>query len=112
MACWETVRVEQTQAERDAEIAEALAELERKLLIGEIRIGISPEGAIVFEGWEQRERAGVSDVCAFERLSQQDSAALMTAVQTAEALYGRSVDREQIKQGVHSHDGGATWSTH
>jgi hypothetical protein len=40
------------------------------------------------------------------------SAMAKTAIARAEALAGRSVNRQAVAQGHHSHDGGATWHQH
>lgn len=36
----------------------------------------------------------------------------LQAIARAEALAGRSVDKQVIGQGVHSHDSGKTWHDH
>ena len=111
MACEYMRAPQQTEAERRAEIAASLAELEQALLSGKVSIGISTTGAVVFQSWGD-ERAGVTDACAYQRLSQAGSFALSQAVATAQAQTGRVVSVAQVAAGVHSHDGGKTWGTH
>jgi hypothetical protein len=40
------------------------------------------------------------------------SALAKAKIAAAEALSGRSVNREAVAHGHHSHDNGATWHTH
>lgn len=99
-----------TQAQRDAEIKEVLAKLEAELNLGRVGIRINPAtGAIAFTGWQDKDRGGVSDVCAYRTLTAQNSFALRQAVQRAEAMAGRKVNPQQVAAGTHSHDGGNTW---
>lgn len=60
----------------------------------------------------QLDRSKVTDLCAFRALRILGSAPLRTALARAEALAGRKADMAVIGRGVHSHDGGKTWSTH
>lgn len=95
-----------------AEQREALKRLEIMLQAGGVGLRVGENGAIVFEGWMPMDRKGFSDVCAFTMLQEQGSFALQQAVQRAEMAAGRSIDMSVIAAGVHSHDGGKTWSTH
>jgi hypothetical protein len=98
-----------TQAQRDAEIKEAIAKLEAELNLGRVGVKISATGAIAFTNWSKDDRGGVSDVCAYRTLTAQNSFALRQAVQRAEAMAGRKVNPQQVAAGTHSHDGGNTW---
>ena len=98
---------EQTQAMRDEEIDDSLRRLEASLATGKVAIGISSDGAIVFEGWEDRD--GVTDVCAYMKLTADGSFELATAVAMAETAAGVTVNAGVVASGVHSHDGGKTW---
>lgn len=110
MAC-ETIRFpEQTPEERAAEISEAMTGLERQLADGTARLVVDPlTGAVGFDGW--RDRRFITDACAFNSLDQQQSPALAAALWEAQAQ-GLVISREAIARGVHTHDGGQTWSTH
>lgn len=98
--------------ERERIFAAALADLESRLAARSIRVVIGPTGAITFAGWDGDSRQGVTDVCAYRTLTARHSPALAAAVRAAEMLSGRRVNPQQIAAGVHSHDGGATWSAH
>lgn len=108
MAC-ETYRMtpQQTEAQRQAEVKQKLKALEDQLRTKSVRLGISPNGAIVFKGWA--DRGGVTDACAFRRLTSQGSFELRRAVIAAEAEGGRKVNMNAVNSGEHSHDGGKTF---
>lgn len=99
----------QTEADRKKQIAEKLKRLEEKLKLRAIGVVIGPQGALTFQNWSDEDRAGITDVCAFRALERQGSLALRQAIERAESLYGRKVDRRMIAAGIHSHDGGKTW---
>ena len=89
--------------------AQALAELEGALNNGRVSVAIG-SGSLAFVGWENR--AGLTDLCAYRRLTADNSPALRAAVMAAEAMTGQSIDAQSISAGMHSHDNGQTWSTH
>jgi len=107
MPCDTVYRREQTKQEREAEIRAALVGLEQRLKDGAVRVTISPQGAIAFTGWNERD--DVTDVCAYRTLAARGSWELRQAVARAEALSGRKVNERAVVAGVHSHDGGSTW---
>lgn len=109
MPC-ETVRTRnQTEAQRRREIDESLAQLERSLARGAVEVAIGSDGAVCFANWGE-ERRGVTDVCAFQTLQSRDSWELRQAIARAEMVSGRKVNEAAVAGGVHSHDGGRTWS--
>lgn len=112
MPCPTYVRQNQTAVERQAEIQETLARLEQSIVSGRVTAIVGQQGAVTLSGWSKADRAGVTDVCALQRLRQTGSAAMLHALQVAEQRAGRQVDWQAIAAGVHSHDGGRTWSAH
>ena len=110
MACESIRRSGQTLVERMDQVKTALARLERYLSTGSVKVQIGPNGAVAFAGWNDRD--DVTDACAFHSLSATSSWALKQAVARAEALTGRKVNPAAVAAGMHSHDGGRTWSTH
>ncbi len=97
----------QTKAERLAETITALARLEAALKAGTVVVKVGPTGGIAFAGtWD---RKGISDACAYRALAQKGSSELRMALAKAEAQAGRSVDKQAVAAGIHSHDGGKTW---
>ena len=88
--------------------APAVAEAQLYALVtGTVKVVIGRNGAIAFKGLWRSD--GVADVCAYRALSAENSVELRRAVARAEAIAGVKVNPQQVAQGTHSHDGGATW---
>ena len=96
-----------TEQQRTAQRG-ALARLEAAISAGTVKVVIGRGGAPAFAGWT--DNAGVSDLCAYRALS--NSPAMRRAVLRAEAMGGNKLDPRAIASGLHSHDGGSTWSRH
>ena len=99
----------QTQQQKQNQ-ARAIARLEAALAMGAASVVIGASGAIAFKGWG--DRGGYSDLCAYRKLASANSPALRRAIIRAEAMAGRKIDPRAVASGMHSHDAGATWSTH
>lgn len=56
-------------------------------------------------------RARVSDVCGYRLLMATGAPLAKQAIARAEQLAGRTVSRQAVANGHHSHDGGHTWHT-
>ena len=110
MACMSILAEGQSLASRIAETEKSLKRLETYLQTGTVRISISPQGAISFQGWRDSDR--ISDTCAFRSLSATNSWALRQAVMKAEAMSGRRVNLKAVAAGIHTHDSGRTWEKH
>ena len=109
MPCDTVYAPKQTPQQRRTQIEEATARLEKALASKEAGVVIDKAtGAVAFTG-DWKDRAGVSDACAYRRLSVKSSFALRQAVATAETVAGRKVNAQAVAAGVHSHDGGKTW---
>jgi hypothetical protein len=91
------------QAQRDA-----LKRLLQALATGTVTVVVGRTGGVAFKGWADNE--GVSDICAYRALA--NSPEMRRAVLRAEALSGNRMDPQAIASGLHSHDGGASWSRH
>lgn len=111
MPCDRKLKPQQTVQERAEEIRRAVAQLSQALAMGSVKVKISAQGAIAFQGWDLG-RDGVTDACAYRRLMATGSALAKAKIAQAEQLAGRSVNKQLVGQGVHSHDGGATWHNH
>lgn len=109
MACESRLRQGQTFVARVAEVEKALERLEQYLSTGTVRIGVGPNGAVSFIGWQDRD--DVMDVCAYRTLSAANSWALRQAVVKAEAMSGRKINPAAVAAGWHTHDH-KNWSTH
>ena len=88
----------------------ALGALAKALSSGAVRVKVGRNGAVAFDGWQEQDRAGLYDLCAYRRLSAEHSPELRQAVMRAEALAGVKVSARTVAAGVHSHDGGQTWN--
>jgi hypothetical protein len=112
MACETMRRPKQTVQERIAEVVKAIALLDAKLKKRQVKPVVNKAtGAITFAGWVEG-RDGLTDACAYRRIMATGSSLAKSEIIRAEQLAGRSVNRQALAAGVHSHDGGATWGTH
>jgi hypothetical protein len=111
MPCDTRRKPRQTVQERASEVRGAVAKLDALLKKRLVRPRVGPQGAIAFEGWPEKDRDGVTDACAYRRIMSTGSVLARAEIARAEQLAGRSVDRQVIGAGVHSHDGGRTWGT-
>lgn len=109
MPCDTKLKPRQTISERAAEVRNVVANLARALVSGKVRVRVSKEGGIAFDGLTDQERDGVTDACAYRRIMATGSALAKAKIVQAETLAGRTVDRTAIAHGLHSHDGGKTW---
>lgn len=109
MVCDTRLKPKQTITQRKDEIRRAVDQLNAGLAAGRIKAKIGPQGALAFEGWVEGQRDGITDNCAYRRLMTTGSVAARMAIQRAEQLSGRPVNKQVIGSGVHSHDGGTTW---
>jgi hypothetical protein len=107
MVCETRLRPRQTAAERSSEIRRAIDQLSQGLASGRIRAKVGPQGAIAFDGWNERD--GITDACAYRKIMASGSSAAKLSIAKAEQIAGRTVDRKVLTQGFHSHDGGDTW---
>lgn len=98
--------------EAEVLIRERLKRLEAMLDDGSVKVVVGPGGSIAFDGWLPQDRGGLSDLCSYRKLAADQSWALRQAVARAEAMAGTSINQQAIASGLHSHDGGSTWSRH
>ena len=100
----------QTLDQRKAQVRDAVAKLNSLLLKRQVRVVVGPQGAVAFAGaaWEAA-RAGVTDACAYRRIMATGSALARNEILRAEQLAGRSINRQVVAAGTHSHDGGNNW---
>jgi hypothetical protein len=110
--CDTKLKTGQTITQRKEEITRVVARLTAGLINGSIKVKLSPQGAIAFDGLTDQNRDGVTDACAYRRLMATGSPLAKAKIAAAEALLGRQVNRQTVASGLHSHDGGKTWGTH
>lgn len=112
MPCDTRLKPRQTIQERAKEIREATNRLAQALAAGRVKAKIGPQGAIAFEGWDETSRDGVTDACAYRRIMATGDALARMTIARAEQLAGRSVNKQAVGIGIHSHDGGKSWHDH
>lgn len=110
MPCETKVRTGQTVAERRAQVLAALKRLDAQLGAGKVTVAVSPQGAVAFIGWQDRD--DITDVCAYRALAMMKSHAMQRAIAAAEVRSGAKVNPQAVAAGWHSHDGGKTWGRH
>jgi hypothetical protein len=110
MPCESVRQPNQTLAQRVTEIKRIIDELNLLIMKKRVNVVVGKQGAIAFVGSEwERIRNGVTDACAYRTLLTRGSMLTRTQIMRAEELAGTKVNRQVVAQGVHSHDGGATW---
>lgn len=112
MPCDRKLKPRQTLKERAVEVQKVVKKLDGLLVSGRVKAKVGPQGAIAFVGLTDEERDGVTDACAYRRILVSGSALAKAQIARAEQIAGRSVDKQVIGQGAHSHDGGKTWHDH
>ena len=112
MPCDTRLKTNQTIQQRVTEVKRAVSTLDDLVRRRRVQVRVGPQGAVVFSGWVDTERDGVTDACAYRRLMATGSALARAEIARAEQLAGRAVDRKVVAHGDHSHDGGETWHDH
>lgn len=112
MPCDTQLLPRQTISQRKEEIKKAISKLSQLLASKKVKPVIGPQGAVAFSGWEGDDRSRVTDACAYRQIMVHGSALAKAAIARAEQLSGRSVNKQAVGQGAHSHDGGKSWHSH
>lgn len=112
MPCDTKLKANQTIQQRASEVRAVVDRVSKGLASGTVRVKVGPQGAVVFTGLSNEERDNVTDGCIYRRVMATGSALAKNAIARAEQLSGRSINRQAIAQGAHSHDGGHTWHKH
>lgn len=109
MPCNTTLKQGQTINQRAEEIRGRVKMVDAMIAARKVQVKVGPQGAVTFTGISDSDRDGMTDACIYRMLSRTGSAAAKMAIQRAEQIAGRSINRAVVGSGVHSHDGGATW---
>lgn len=109
MPCDTRLKNGQTLTQRKVEVRAVLARVASGLATGKVTAKVGPQGAIAFAGLTEAERDGVTDACIYRLTLATGSALAKQKLAAAEMLAGRSVSRQAVAHGHHSHDGGRTW---
>lgn len=110
MPCDTRLKPRQTISQRAAEVKQVVYDVNSLIAAGKVKPIIDKRtGAIAFQGLTDDIRDGVTDACVYRRLMVTGSSLTKMAIQRAEQIAGRTVDKGALRQGVHSHDGGGSW---
>jgi hypothetical protein len=113
MPCDTRLKRGQSIQQRAAEVKKVASDVNSLIASGRVKPVVDKRtGAIAFQGLDDNLRDGATDACIYRRIMVSGSSLTKAALQRAEQLAGRSVDKQALAQGHHSHDGGATWSQH
>lgn len=99
----------QTIKERISEVQKVVEQVDRLIGGGKVKVVVSKEGAVAFDGIPSQVRNDVTDACIYRRMMVSGSALTRAKIAQAEMMAGRKVDRQVLAAGVHSHDGGRTF---
>jgi hypothetical protein len=109
MPCDTYLKPDQTLNQRVEEVKKRVTAVDRLIASRKVTVKVGPQGAVTFVGIPDEDRDGMTDACIYRMLTRKGSAAARQAIQKAEMMAGRSVDRKVVAAGIHSHDGGSTW---
>lgn len=112
MPCDTRLKPRQTISQRKDEVRRAAERFIAGLKTGKVKAKVDAKGGVVFTGITDEERDGVTDACAYRRILASGSQLAIQAIMKAEQLAGRSVNRQLVAQGYHSHDDGKSWHFH
>jgi hypothetical protein len=113
MACDTRLKPRQTIQERAKEVREAVERLQAAIQAGRVKVVVDKAtGALAFTGWDANSRDGITDGCAYRRIMSTGSAMSKMLIAKAEQMAGRTVNKQAVAQGHHSHDNGLTWHKH
>lgn len=112
MACETYQRKGQSLTERKDEIRRVQERVISGLKSGQIGVKVDAKGGVTFTGIPAEDRPGITDACIYRRVMVSGSQLAIQAIQKAERLAGRSVDKQLVNSGYHSHDGGNSWHRH
>lgn len=112
MPCDTRLKPNQTIKARAEEVRAVVARVVAGLTSGRIKVKVGPTGGVALDGITEADRDGVTDACMYRRVMATGTALAKAAFQRAEAISGRSIDKQAVAHGHHSHDGGQTWHHH
>lgn len=100
----------QSIQQRAAEVKKVVYDVNSLIASGKVKPVVDKKtGAIAFQGLSDTIRDDVTDACIYRRLQISGSSLTQAAIARAEALAGRTVNKQALAAGVHSHDDGGSW---
>jgi hypothetical protein len=113
MACETRTKRNQTLQQRADEVRQVVYDVNALIAQNKVKPVIDKKtGAITFAGLDPNLRDDVTDACIYRRIMVTGGALAKAKIAQAEALAGRTVNKQALANGVHSHDGGQSWGSH
>lgn len=113
MPCDQIFLPGQSLKDRILEVTKVKDVVEQGLASGKIKAVVDQKtGGVAFQGLSATDRSRVTDNCIYRRIMAKGTAISRMKIAQAEKLAGRSVSKQAVAQGVHSHDGGKNWHDH
>ena len=109
MPCYSTPRRNQTLTQRKEEVRKKVTLIDKLITARKVQVKVGPQGAVAFTGISVEDRADMTDGCIYRMIMSSGTMAAKLKIQQAEQLAGVKVNKQVVAQGIHSHDGGATW---
>lgn len=109
MPCDTQLLPQQTMSQRMAEIRDYTTKIDTLIAQGRVKIKVGPQGAVVFVDLQTADRGRMTDGCIYRRLIATGSVKTKLAIQRAEQIAGVQINKQIVAQGIHSHNGGASW---
>lgn len=104
MPCDSYVPKNQTPVQRKVQIEEAIDRLNKAIEAGQVTLVVDrATGAVGFKGETGLQQNGVSDACAYRKLTLKGGFAFKQALMKAEAAAGRKVNEKALDAGIHMH---------
>lgn len=112
MVCDMRLKPRQSQEQRREELRKRMNRVQELLAQRKLQVKVGKQGAITFVGLSDEDRDGMTDACIYRSIMRTGSAAAKQAIMRAEQISGVKVNKSVLHAGVHSHDGGQSWSAH
>lgn len=110
MVCETRRRRGQSLNERKLEVKKVIYDINSLIATGKVKPVVDRKtGAIAFQGFDENLRDDVTDACVYRQLMISGSSLTKAKIAQAEAMAGRTVNKEAVAAGIHSHDGGRTF---
>lgn len=103
------IKPKQTVKQRVEEVKKVVEYADGLLKDRKLKVVVDRKtGAIAFD-LSASERDGVTDACMYRRIMATGSSLAKAEIARAEQMAGRTVNKQALTAGVHSHDGGKSW---
>lgn len=110
MPCDTRRRRGQSLSVRKEEVRKVMYDVNSLIAAGKVTPVVDrATGSIAFKGILDAIRDDVTDACILRGMLANGNSLTRAAIARAEQLAGRTINKQAVSQGIHSHDGGDTW---